>query len=234
MCPHQHTFDRAREGYVNLLVSGRKSSGSTSGDTPDSLAARRRFLHGGWYQPISDALTDALGTIDGPVLDVGCGEGYYLSRVSSSQPCGLDISKRAVQMTSKIIPDGEFVVASAYRLPVVSQSCGAVFSVFSPYSLDEFRRVLQPHGKWVTVSPGPHHLKEMRPKRDEKVEEREQRRTGAPDGSTTAQRLTFELELTDEAAIDLYSMTPLRWQASSQEAVQTVRHVTVDVWIAMS
>jgi len=232
-CENGHAFDRAKEGYLNLLVAGRLPASTTAGDTAESLTARRRFLSSGMYAPIADALANVIDNTN-DVLDIGCGEGYYLSQVSSQKKYGLDISKRAVQMTSRLLPDAECVVASAYRIPVADQSCTTVMSVFSPHSMDEIMRVLHPSGRWFTVTPGPFHLKEMRPHSDDKIHEREQRRLQPPPQAKNAERIQFTLELTDEAAYDLYTMTPLQWQASAQSAVEHVRTVSVDVWLATS
>lgn len=233
-CPNGHSFDRAREGYFNLMVAGRVASSAISGDTAESLAARRRFLNGGWYSPIVDALKDALGHVDGALLDVGCGEGYYLSHLDAASKQGLDISKKAVQMASKSQQDAQFVVGTSFRLPVLNSSCAAVFTVFAPHSFDEYKRVLREEGTWVTVTPGPHHLAQMRPKRDEKILEREQRRTEPPAEADDAVRVQFSLELSDEAALDLYTMTPLQFQSASAQAVTHVREVSVDVWVSRS
>ena len=232
-CDNGHSFDRAKEGYLNLLVAGRLPASTTAGDTPESLAARRRFLSYGMYAPISEALTAAVGTTN-DVLDIGCGEGYYLSHISSPHKYGLDISKRAVQMASRLLPDAECVVASAYRIPLADHSCSTVISVFSPHSIEECVRVLQPSGRWFTITPGPSHLKEMRPDTAEKIHEREHRRQEPPPHAKNAERIQFTLELTDETARDLYTMTPLQWQASAQHAVNHVRTVSVDVWLASS
>ncbi|MEY3656626.1 MAG: rRNA ((745)-N(1))-methyltransferase [Actinomycetota bacterium] len=229
-CVNGHTFDRAREGYLNLLVGGRLSTNSTPGDTPESLAARRRFLSTGAYMPIVDALANTIGDLDGAVLDIGCGEGYYLSHIRAQHRFGLDIAKRGVQMASKSYPDAEFVVGTAYRLPVLNDSCDAVFSVFAPHSIEEFQRVLSPCGQWVTVTPAAHHLHQMRPKRDENILERERRRDEPPEHATNAQRVQFDLELTEESANDLFSMTPLVWQTAADAA--PVTRVSVDVWVA--
>jgi len=233
-CANGHAFDRAREGYLNLLVGGRIAPSTESGDTKESLAARRRFLSAGWYAPIAEALAEAVGNIDGVVLDSGCGEGYYLSHVSASRKYGLDISKRAVQMASKLLPTAEFVVASAYRLPVLEQSCDVVFSVFAPRPIEEFQRVLRPGGKWVTVAPGPNHLKEMRPVRGTdaamRAIERDFRRAEAPQQADSSRRVSFQLDLTPDAARDLFSMTPLVWQ--SDPSHELVQHVSVDVWVS--
>ncbi len=92
VCPNGHSFDRAREGYLNLLVGGRIAGDTVPGDTPASLAARRRFLSTSAYAPIADALATVVSQIDGPVLDVGCGEGYYLSHINSPYRYGIDIA----------------------------------------------------------------------------------------------------------------------------------------------
>lgn len=229
-CSEGHTFDFAKEGYLNLLVAGRLPSSATPGDTPDSLQARRRFLSTGWYEPIATAVQGLLQNADGPVLDVGCGEGYYLSHIDADSTFGIDISKKAIQMASKAYPMSQFAVASSYRLPVDDSSCAGVFTVFAPHSFSEYQRVLVTGGTWVTVTPGPHHLKEMRPSRDDTVEEREQRRNEPPEQATQAERLQFTLHLTEEASVDLFSMTPLRWQTAAR--ARPVTDVSVDVWIA--
>ena len=232
-CATGHAFDRARGGHLNLLVGGRLSSGAVAGDTPDALEARRRFLSSGAYRPIAAALTQAVGSVDGAVLDVGCGEGYYTSHFVATDRYGLDVSKRAVQMAARLLPDSTFVVGSAYRLPVLDASLAVVTSVFAPHPLPEFARVLRPGGRWVTVTPGAMHLVEMRPSADglagAKATDRQRRRSEPPEGATSAHRVEFQLELDGASADDLFLMTPIRWQSTARPAV---RSVSVDVWVA--
>lgn len=231
-CINNHSFDRAREGYFNLLPGGRLASSTTPGDTSESLAARRRFLNSGGYSPIAEHLARAVGDVNGAILDVGCGEGYYTSHLHGRTRVGIDISKRAVQMAAKRLPGDLFAVASAYRLPILDASCAAVVSVFSPHPLDEFRRVLQPGGRWFTVTPAANHLSEMRPNYspDAAAHSRFEKRAQPPEGAEDAERVTFPLSLTDETASDLFTMTPLQWQSGADGT--TVREVTVDVWVS--
>ena len=49
-CPRGHSFDVAREGYVNLLLGGIRGA---AGDTKEMLRARRTFLERGFYAPLS-------------------------------------------------------------------------------------------------------------------------------------------------------------------------------------
>lgn len=235
-CANGHLFDRAREGYFNLLVGGRLPTDKVAGDTSAALLARRRFLEGGHYQPISDALGAMIGQVAGPVLDVGCGEGYYLSRVRADRAVGLDISKAAIKMAARQYGDMVFVVGSAYRLPVQAQSVAVVLSVFAQRPYEEFQRVLRDDGLLVTVSPGSHHLRELTARSAEvdsiKQVQRAQARTVAPFSSGDSQRVRYKLALSADASRDLVQMTPLNWQSEAHQRLQTgLEAVTVDVWV---
>ena len=100
-CIRSHSFDMARQGYVNLLTVQQKHS-LNPGDTRQQVLSRREFLESGFYSPIADTLIETakeLG-ISGQLLDVGCGEGWYSALLADSlgSPLtGLDISKEAVR-----------------------------------------------------------------------------------------------------------------------------------------
>ena len=79
-CPARHSFDVARQGYVNLL--GRAAPANA--DTAAMLDARARFLASGHYDPIADAVA---GAARGERLaEVGAGTGFYLARVLDAHP----------------------------------------------------------------------------------------------------------------------------------------------------
>ena len=52
-CIYQHSFDRARQGYINLLPVQHKNS-RAPGDNPAMVQARRNFLSGGHYAPLAE------------------------------------------------------------------------------------------------------------------------------------------------------------------------------------
>ena len=85
VCPNRHSFDIARQGYVNLLTVQQKHS-LDPGDTRQQVLARREFLEAGYYAPISDALNHAALRChaQGEILDIGCGEGYYSARLAAA------------------------------------------------------------------------------------------------------------------------------------------------------
>ena len=72
-CAKAHSFDIAREGYVNLLLQKRP------GDTKEMLRARRDILEHGLYSPVSARVNELVRTHLQPVsdplhiLDAGCG-----------------------------------------------------------------------------------------------------------------------------------------------------------------
>lgn len=161
-CGNRHSFDVARQGYVNLLPVQQKRS-LQPGDTKEQVLARREFLEAGFYRPIADALCDlARGHgCQGPILDAGCGEGYYSARlqeVLGGELLGLDISKEAVRCAAGRYKNALWLCASAARLPVKDGSMGLVTSLFALTMPEEFKRVLRPDGAFIQVLAAEDHL----------------------------------------------------------------------------
>ena len=159
-CANSHSFDIARQGYINLLTVQQKRS-LHPGDTREQVLSRRAFLEGGFYAPICQALCELTAGEQGPVLDVGCGEGYYSTRLAKSMGAalvGLDISKEAVRCAAGKYKDALWLCASAAHLPVQDGSVGVLTSLFALTVPEEFRRVLRPDGAFVQVLAAEDHL----------------------------------------------------------------------------
>ena len=161
-CENRHSFDVARQGYVNLLPVQQKRS-LQPGDTKEQVLSRRAFLDGGFYAPIRDALCQLAADhgCTGPVLDIGCGEGYYsahLARTLGAELVGLDISKEAVRYAAGRYKDALWLCASAAHLPVADQSAGLITSLFALTMPEEFLRVLRPDGAFIQVLAAEDHL----------------------------------------------------------------------------
>ena len=161
-CGNNHSFDIARQGYVNLLTVQQKHS-LNPGDTREQVLSRRAFLEAGYYAPIADALAEeakALG-ITGPILDVGCGEGYYSARLGSAlnaEVVGLDISKEAVRCAAAKYKQFQWLCATAAHIPVAEGSAGLVTSLFALTLPEEFSRVLAEDGCYFQVLAAQDHL----------------------------------------------------------------------------
>ena len=57
VCENRHSFDIARQGYVNLLTVQQKHS-LAPGDTREQVLSRRSFLEADFYAPIARTLIE--------------------------------------------------------------------------------------------------------------------------------------------------------------------------------
>ena len=161
-CGKNHSFDMARQGYVNLLPVQQKRS-LHPGDTREQILGRRAFLESGCYEPISNTLNETAREVgaSGPILDVGCGEGYYSARMAeilNTELTGLDISKEAVRCAAAKYKGPQWLCGTAAHLPVADGSAGIITSLFALTMAGEFRRCLRPDGLFFQVLAAEDHL----------------------------------------------------------------------------
>jgi 23S rRNA (guanine745-N1)-methyltransferase len=234
-CASGHSFDIARQGYVNLLPGGARPG---TADTAEMVAARQAFLAAGHYAPLADAIAGlAAATVPaGPrpcVLDAGSGPGYYLAAVldrlagrpsgpagpaaeAGARPAGLamDISARALRRAARAHPAIGAVGWDTWRpFPVRDAVMSLVLDVFAPRNAAEFRRVLRDDGALIVVTPAPGHLAELTgPAGLLAVDERKDERLAASLGAHFAlardQELSLGLRLTRAEAGALAGMGP--------------------------
>lgn len=249
-CANGHAFDVASQGYANLLPVQYKRS-RDPGDSKEMVAARRRFLNSGAYQPIAEAVSHAVLAglpATASCLDAGCGEGYYLRQLSAAAAdmrqrlaiVGVDISKWAVLAAAKQDQRPAWLVGSNAKLPVQSATLDRVLCLFGFPAYAEFARVLKPGGQLLLVDPGPDHLRELRqiiyptlkPERDTALP--------APVGFSplTTQTVRFSFALAGaEPIADLLAMTPHLHRASAEgrarAAALTALELTADVRLAL-
>ena len=77
VCQKGHCFDKAKSGYINLLIAQGKKG---HGDDKLMVNARKCFLSKGYYLPLLEKirLTVEKYAFNGcTMLDSGCGEGWY-------------------------------------------------------------------------------------------------------------------------------------------------------------
>lgn len=228
-CAAGHSFDRARQGHVNLLAAGRGRP-STTGDTRAMVEARRRFLGAGPYAPLVEAvaqataaaLADAGASAPSPpvVVDVGCGEGTYLratidaSSSSEARFFGVDLSKDAVRLAASADKRARFVVGDArHRLCFLPGSVDVVLNVFAPREVNELARVCRPGARLLVVIPEPDHLLEVRERFgllgiEEEKRERTLERLATSFALNAERTVRAPLRLEGAALGDLLAMTP--------------------------
>ena len=161
-CIRNHSFDMARQGYVNLLTVQQKHS-LNPGDTREQVLSRREFLEAGFYRPIADTLIhEAMKMgITGQILDVGCGEGWYSAQLADALDApltGLDISKEAVRCAAAKYKGKQWLCATAAHIPVADGSVSLLTSLFALTLPQEFSRVLKRDGYYFQVLAAEDHL----------------------------------------------------------------------------
>ncbi|MGB5397926.1 MAG: methyltransferase domain-containing protein [Gammaproteobacteria bacterium] len=187
VCANGHSFDIARQGYVNLLPVQHKRT-RHPGDSKAMVSARTAFLNSGNYEPIARILAELVQTrvtarhaVDGDgdddddgicLLDAGCGEGYYFDyvfKVLEQSPAdtglcmlGLDISKQAILEAARRNKHISWIVGTNRQPPLLPASVDIILCVFGFQSFEGFEKVLKPGGFIVLVEPGPDHLAELR------------------------------------------------------------------------
>ena len=237
-CPSNHSYDIAREGYVNLLPAQHRRS-RQPGDNVDMVAARKRFLNRGHYQPLVESLDRTIieARLGGPLVDLGCGEGYFTSALAKriSDVYGVDVSKPAIKAACKREKSINWVVGTVSRLPLVDAAFSAATLLMAPMSPD-VARVLLPGGKLCRVTPAMNHLAELKRMLYREVQEHHRADTSlAHFELMQSTRVTFEAALGIEDLQELVGMTPIRYRASrslpeSMCATEKTQ-VTCDFWI---
>ncbi|MBT7455885.1 MAG: methyltransferase domain-containing protein [Gemmatimonadetes bacterium] len=240
LCAEGHSFDVAREGYVNLVLAHQRSS-SQAGDPPDSLRQRRLFLEAGDYEALANRVIEMVTShLEGHVLDVGCGEGYLLRRLQTAavaqggndaQPTrvaqfhGVDISREGVRMGARMSEAIAFAVGNAYRLPVQADSVRLCLVMMAPREGAEIQRVLAADGILLCVTPGEGHLANFRKLVYNDARPHTPVEVPAGFHVVSEEPVSFPLNLTSKESVSqLLEMTPYKWHMDP-ETYQRVRGV---------
>ena len=225
-CENRHSFDIARQGYVNLLTVQQKKS-LHPGDTREQVASRRTFLEGGFYESIARTLCDTARELgaSGPILDVGCGEGYYsaaLAQALDAELTGLDISKEAVRFAAAKYKNARWLCATAAHLPVADGSVGTLTSLFALTMPEEFNRVLGPEGLYFQVLAAQDHLLALKSIIYPELHLKEKDSVPEIPGFQLVKTLPIRFTFTAEGAQvqNLLSMTPHVYRISKEGAAR--------------
>lgn len=240
-CPDRHSYDTAKQGYINLLLVNQKKS-KNPGDDLEMVKARTAFLDSGIYEPISDALNAMVNA--GPILDIGCGEGYYTQRLQQQKPeyaiTGLDISRDAIKEACRRTKDIRWLVASGARLPVSARSIKTIISLFTPLMPQGLDHALADDGEIITVNTGPQHLMQLREVIYDEVKAESfspvPKMADAGFIAVDEQKLTYEVTVPGgDPLVALFNMTPHRWKVSPERAekLQTIDSLTLEIDVVL-
>ena len=237
-CVKGHCFDRAKEGYVNLIAGAHKK-GSLIGDNRSMALSRRAFLEKGYFDCL---LTELIGIIKEKalpcpvIMDICCGEGYYSHKIKQALDCrmyGFDISKEMVRLAAKRKNGCEYLVANLARIPVRDKSIDVAFHLFAPFHEREFSRIMKDGGTLISVTAGESHLFELKeilydtPYKNDEMPPETERLT-----VKEKRKVTRKIHLSSREDIRaLFEMTPYYYRTSDRDKAKLGKYDELDVTV---
>ncbi len=218
----RHCFDFSKDGYLSFPGAG-------GGDSKGAVDARRSFLLKGYYAPAAQAVVSAVSKYlsrDAYLIDAGCGEGYYTSKLSDKvcMTVGFDLSKFACGAAAKTAKrEGRtnllYSTASVFELPVADRSVDGVVNIFAPCAEEEYTRILKDGGYLFVVGAGKDHLMGLKRAIYDDVYENGER-ADLPTSLLHVERIVSRHEICVEGKDDiasLFSMTPYYWRTGESD-----------------
>ncbi|MBR4038546.1 MAG: methyltransferase domain-containing protein [Clostridia bacterium] len=217
VCEKRHTYDIARQGYVNF-VPGQKEMFYKK----ELFESRAKVFGAGVYAPVVERLTEAIGRHvkagNAVLLDAGCGEGYYTKAVCPGREMtriGFDLSKDAVKLAAKGPKMAAFFAADLKRIPLQDHVVDILLDIFTPANYAEFARVLAPGGVVMKLAPRSGYLGELRALAGDRLRRQEydggdvERYVHEKMDVIEQTAITYTLEVSQETAYHLARMTPM-------------------------
>ena len=258
VCDARHSFDLAKQGYVNLY-RGKPINEYTK----ESFQERQTILEKGMYAHLLEEICDFLiktygqdaaevsGADSKPakkvLLDAGCGEGYYTREIALRlgdvlELYGTDLSRDSIQLAAGTAngmgsgpADIKWFVSDIGRLPVADKSVDYVLDIFTSANYQEFQRVLADGGYLIKVIPGEGHVKELREAASDQLYHKEykERRGAAVFGEhfdvVLQKTVSRTFEVTPEERDIFIRMTPLLFAVDKSKIDWTqVKTITVE------
>ncbi|ULL16350.1 methyltransferase domain-containing protein [Paenibacillus sp. H1-7] len=247
VCGKKHTFDFAKQGYLNFMTRP-----VSSPYTKSLFEARHRIItETGLFTALHETVAEVVmehsdaSTHRFTMADLGCGEGSHLQMIIDGcqdrtiTGIGLDLSKEAVLMASKRHESPIWLVGDLAKTPFNDQSMDALLTILSPSNYSECKRILARGGLVMKVVPRAHYLRELREALFPNSNKPVYRNTE----TVTLFKQHFQLldvvpvkytrKLSRGTLDSLVHMTPLSWSADSNRVTafinQEEAEITVDL-----
>jgi len=247
ICTNNHTFDFAKQGYVNMMTRP-----VTSHYDKKLFEARQNMIvESGLYalvhKKISEMINEylVLSNVPAIMLDAGCGEGSHLQIIldecnnDAITGIGLDVSKEGIIKAAKKYKTPIWLVGDLASTPLADQSSHIILNILSPANYREFKRILAPNGFVIKVVPRANYLKELR----ETIFTDENKNVYSNDEMVCLFKQHFHLVkqfklsyfkvLKQEEFMNLVQMSPLTWNVKKERLDALINQgsseITVDL-----
>lgn len=232
VCPANHSFDIAKQGYVNMLIHSAASKYSKS-----LFESRKAVIDSGIYDAVEEKISKLIASAK-TVLDTGCGEGSHLARIMTDIDngigVGIDIAKEGILAATRHYPQQIWCVGDLAKSPFAQESFDAILNILSPANYEEFKRLLAPDGCLVKVVPQSGYLQELRAQlyadssKETYSNEQIVARFKDSFSEVIVERVTYTLPLAEELVPALLEMTPMGWHKKEETAI-VLNEITIDV-----
>lgn len=245
ICKNNHTFDLAKQGYINLFPEHHEENYNQS-----LFEARYKLMNfGKFYRGLYKKILFILkenNLLNDPqfIIDLGTGEGTHLNflkeGLDQTNAIGLDIAKEAIQTAAKHYTNSLWLVGDLGNIPLKDNTLNGALTILTPSNYQEVKRVLNDEAWFIKIIPGKNYLKELR----EIVLPTEQVLHN-PILSIEKFKNNFDLicennyrrihELNELDRENLLHMTPLMWNATEDEFIkaQKLKYITLDLNILL-
>lgn len=233
ICLNHHTFDFAKQGYMNLMTHSVNTKYSKG-----LFEARRKLItESVFYKPLSHAIAKIINEHQVnteeiiSILDAGCGEGSHLSNicdivrsdsVESAVGVGIDISKEGIMIASKNYSNKIWAVADLANTPFKNKQFDVILNILSPSNYAEFNRLLKSDGIVIKIVPQSGYLKELRehlfykPEKQNYSNSEKVMRFKESFQFVESSRLSYTMNLNKSSIEWLIQMTPLTWSTTEE------------------
>ncbi|GGH82732.1 23S rRNA (guanine745-N1)-methyltransferase [Pullulanibacillus pueri] len=247
VCLNKHTFDFAKQGYVNMMTR------STNSHYDKNLFEARNqiIIESNLYVLLHEKISEVINENMNPsndeiiILDAGCGEGSHLQRIlddcknKTFSGVGLDISKEGIRKAASHYKKSIWLVGDLANSPLADQSCQVILNILSPANYKDFKRILVPDGLIVKVVPRSNYLKELREALFDDTDKKDYKN----DETVSLFKQNFHLanifnlsyarELNQTELTNLVQMSPLAWNSKKDDIDQFINQgfseITVDL-----
>lgn len=232
VCTANHSFDVAKQGYVNMMTHATSSKYSK-----ELFISRKAIIDSGLYDLLEERIAEKIAGVK-TVLDTGCGEGSHLSRIMTQLEgaigVGIDIAKEGIIAAARHYNEQIWCVGDLAKSPYAEASFDAILNILSPANYEEFKRLLTPGGCVVKVVPQSGYLQELRTQLYAESEKETYsngqtvERFKESFTKVVVERVTYTMPLAAELLPALLEMTPMGWHKAEDTEI-TLTEITIDL-----
>ena len=232
VCDDNHRYDFSKKGYIHLINNYKPTKYSE-----ELFMARNEVFSNGFYTNVLKNIRNLVEKYaKDVVLDIGCGEGYYIKELKTVFPekyfYGLDNSKDAIELAVKEDKLNPYMVANLANLPFRDGSVSCILNILTPANYEEFFRVLGDDGYLIKIIPNANYLREIRELIGGKEYTNSDTVKLIEDNCTVVDRITVNntFKLTKEQAQNFLKMTPLTFsKVIAADDINKLKEITIDL-----